>query len=64
MASLVLAAPYFTAVRTGTQAKLKILAFHVLKAAKRIFGIPDFRYYVPTDGIQTIFRRIGKDPLR
>ena len=64
MASLVLAAAYFTAVRLGTQAKLKILAFHVLKAAKRIFGIPDFRYYALADGIQTILKRIGKGPVR
>jgi hypothetical protein len=64
MASLVLAAAYFTAVRLGTQAKLKILALHVLKAAKRVFGIPDFRYYALADGIQTILRRIGKGPVR
>ena len=64
MASLVLAAAYFTAVRIGTQAKLKILALHVLKAAKRVFGIPDFRYYALADGIQTILRRIGKGPVR
>jgi hypothetical protein len=64
MASLVLAPAYFTAVRIGTQAKLKILALHVLKAAKRVFGIPDFRYYAPADGIQTILKRIGKGPVR
>ena len=64
MASVVLAAAYFTAVRLGTQAKLKILALHVLKAAKRVFGIPDFRYYALADGIQTILRRIGKGPVR
>ena len=64
MASLVLAAAYFTAVWLGTQAKLKILAFHVLKAAKRIFGIPDFRYYALADGLQTILKRIGKGPVR
>jgi hypothetical protein len=64
MASLVLAAAYFTAVKIGTQAKLKILALHVLKAAKRVFGIPDFRYYALADGIQTILKRIGKGPMR
>lgn len=64
MASLVLAAAYFNAVRLATQAKLQILALHVLKAARRIFGIPDFRYYALADGIQTILRRIGKGPVR
>jgi len=64
MASLVLAAAYLTAVRLGTQAKLKILVLHVLKAAKRVFATPDFRYYALADGIQTILRRIGKGPVR
>lgn len=64
MALLVLVAAYFTAVRLGAQTKLRILALHVLKAAKRIFGIPDFRYYALADGIQTILRRIGKGPMR
>jgi len=64
MAILVLVAAYFAAVKLGTQAKLKILALHVLKAAKRIFGIPDFRYYALADGIQAILKRIGKGPLR
>jgi hypothetical protein len=45
MALLVLVAAYSTAVRLGAQTKLRILALHVLKAAKRIFGIPGFRYY-------------------
>ena len=64
MALLVLVAAYFAAVRLGAQIKLKILAAHVLKAAKRVFGIPDFRYYALADGIQAILKRIGKGPLR
>jgi hypothetical protein len=63
MAVLVLAASYFAAVWLGTTSKLKILAMHALTAAKRIFGIPDFRYYALADGIKTIFKRIGKGPL-
>jgi len=63
MAVLVLAASYFAAVWLGTKAKLNILAMHAMKAAKRIFGIPDFRYYALADGIKTIFKRIGKGPL-
>jgi len=63
MGILVLAASYFAAVWLGTRTKLNILAMHAMKAAKRIFGIPDFRYYALADGIKAIFKRIGKGPL-
>lgn len=63
MAVLVLAASYFAAVWLGTRAKLYILAMHAMDAAKRIFGIPDFRYYALADGIRNIFTRVGKGPL-
>jgi hypothetical protein len=42
------------------RAKLEILALHVLKAAKRIFGIPDFRYYALADGIKEVLSKAGK----
>ena len=64
MATLVLAASYFAAVWLGTKTKLNILAMHAMNAAKRIFGIPDFRYYALADGISAIFKRIGKGPWR
>ncbi len=64
MATLVLAASYFAAVWLGAKTKLNILAMHAANAAKRIFGIPDFRYYALADGILAIFKRIGKGPLR
>jgi hypothetical protein len=32
--------------------------------AKRIFDIPDIRYYALADGIKAIFKRIGKGPLK
>ncbi len=63
IAALVLAASYFAAVWLGTKTKLEILALHVMDAAKRVFGIPDFRYYALADGISAIFKRIGKGPL-
>ena len=34
-----------------------------MDAAKRLFAIPDFRYYALADGIKAIFKRIGKGPL-
>ena len=41
----VLAAMYFSCVWLGDSFKLGILARNALKSAKRLFGIPDFRYY-------------------
>jgi|TARA_B100000315_G_scaffold78258_1_gene71595 hypothetical protein len=38
-------------------AKLKLLTQKLLFAAKRIFGIPDFRYYAIADGLATIFQQ-------
>jgi len=57
MVVLVTCAMFFAAVVLGTKMKLKILAAHVLKAAKRLFGIPDFRYYAIADGIKEILTR-------
>jgi hypothetical protein len=57
MMPLVLAASYFASVVLETKAKLRIMAGHVLKAAKRLFGIPDFHYYAIADGLTSIFRR-------
>lgn len=57
MMPLVLAASYFASVVLDTQSKLKVLAGHVLRAAKRLFGIPDFQYYAIADGLTSIFQR-------
>jgi len=62
MMALVLAAVYFAAVYLGAGSKLQILASHVVRTAKRIFGIPDFRYYALADGIGTILRRAARGP--
>ncbi len=58
-----LAASYFAAVWLGAKTKLEILAMHVMNTAKRIFGVPDFRYYALADGISAIFKRTGKGPI-
>jgi len=63
LAMLVFACVYFAAVWLETKAKLKILATHVFKAAKRLFGIPDFHYYAVSDGIKSILQRAGQGPL-
>ncbi len=66
MAVLVNAVAFFTAVVLGTRIKLEILATHPLKAAKRLFGIPDFRLYALADGIREVCRRLdyGFRPVR
>ena len=54
MMALVLAVAYFAMVYLGIKTKLRVLARHVLKAARRLFGIPDFRFYALADGIREL----------
>ena len=55
MMALLLAAFYFTAVVLDQTQKLTIMTGHILKCAKRVFGIPDFKYYALGDGLCKIF---------
>lgn len=64
MMALVLAAAYFTMVYLETQMKVRALAGSLLRASKRIFGIPDFRFYALADGIWELLKRSDKGPLR
>jgi hypothetical protein len=57
MMPLVWAAAFFAAVLLDTSSKLKVMAGYVLKAAKRVFGIPEFHYYCIADGLTSIFAR-------
>jgi len=63
LVALVLAASYFAAVHLGQRLRVSVLAGRVLKAAKRIFGIPAFHCYAMADGIAAILRRTGQGPL-
>ncbi|MGM0466288.1 MAG: hypothetical protein ACQERH_07630 [Acidobacteriota bacterium] len=60
MMALVLAVTYFAMVYLGLKIKLRVLARHVLTAARRLFGIPDFRFYALADGIQNLLFRHQK----
>ena len=62
MAVLVNAVAFFTAVVLGTRIKLEILSTHLLKAAKRLFGIPDFRLYALADGIREVCATAPRRP--
>jgi len=57
MMALLLAVFYFIAAKLDTAQKLKIMTGHILKQAKRVFGVPDFKYYALGDGISTVFKR-------
>ncbi len=48
---------FFTAVVLGTRIKLDIPSTHPLKAATRLFGIPDFRLYALADRIREVCAR-------
>ena len=56
------AVAYFTAVVLGTRIKLDILATHLATAAKRLFGIPNFRLYALADGIREVCARSPRRP--
>lgn len=57
MMALLLVVFYFIAVILDGNHKLRIMLGHILKEAKRIFGIPNFHYYAIGDGLSTIFKR-------
>jgi hypothetical protein len=52
-------AMYFAAVHLGDRIRLKVLAYRALTAAKRLFGIPGFRYYALADGIKALLEGLG-----
>ena len=56
MMALLLAVFYFVAVILDRAQKLTVMTGHVLKCAKRVFGIPDFKYYALGDGLSSIFK--------
>lgn len=60
MFSLLIGAVYFATIWLGKFARLEILSGHVITAAKRFFGTPEFVYYAIADGVGEILRRHGK----
>ena len=57
MMALLLAVFYFAVVILDQNQKLTIMTGYILKSAKRVFGIPDFKYYALGDGLSNIFSR-------
>ena len=60
MMAMVLLAMSFTMLWLGQKEKLAVLVCHTTAAAKRLFGIPDFRFYAITDGLSEILTRMTK----
>ena len=63
LVALVLCSAYFAAVCLGETINLTLLLHKVIKASKRIFGVPAFHYYAIADGIAAILERTSKGPL-
>lgn len=59
MMALVLAAVYFSSVWLGNSLRLAVLSNHVIKAAKRFYGVTEFCYYALADGIAVLLSRIS-----
>ncbi len=59
MMALLLAVFYFVAIILDQSQKLTVMAGHVLKWAKRVFGIPDFKYYALGDGLIKYFLHVS-----
>lgn len=57
MMALLLLVFYFLAVFLDNNQRMLVMAGHILKSAKRVFGIPDFRFYALGDGISALFER-------
>jgi len=57
MMALLLVVFNFVAVIIYQTQKLTIMAGHILKSAKRVFGITEFKYYALGDGLSNIFSR-------
>lgn len=60
---LVLAAMFFSACVLDHDARLRIMANYVERAAKRVFGVPDFKYYALADGLRALFMRHPGRPV-
>jgi len=54
MMAMALLAMFFTMTFLGQKTKLTVLCHHALSAAKRFFGIPNFKYYAIADGVKKI----------
>ena len=66
LGTLVLVTACFAAVYLGKRAKPRILVQHIERAAERIYGVPEIRFYATSDGIKQLLfgRAAGIGPPR
>jgi len=60
---LLLAVMYFAACVLDHDSRLRVMAGYVERAAKRLFGVPDFKYYALADGLRALFARHPGQPV-
>jgi hypothetical protein len=61
---LLLAVMFFAACILDHDQRLRIMAHYVERAAKRLFGVADFKYYALSDGLSALFSRHPGKPHR
>ena len=57
MMVIVMAVAYFAMVVLDNGSKMRVMLGHIYRMAKRVFGVPDFRYYAIADGIMALLTR-------
>jgi hypothetical protein len=60
MIAIVFAATFFASAWLGKSVQRGIHMRNITRISKRLFGVPDFHYYVLADGIASLVRRYGK----
>jgi hypothetical protein len=60
---LLLAVMFFAACVLDHDLRLRVMAGYVERAAKRLFGIPDFKYYALADGMSALLTRNPGPPV-
>ena len=61
MKVIVMAVAYFAMVVLNHRSKMKVMLGHIYRMAKRVFGVPDFRYYAIAEGMMAL---LASDPGR
>ena len=54
---------FFAACVLDHDLRLRVMASYVERAAKRLFGIPDFKYYALADGMSALLTRNPGPPV-
>lgn len=54
MGPVVVAVAYFAAVYLGRRTRVRLLTQHILRSAKRIYCVPEFRFYPVINGVKEV----------